>query len=48
MSEAAGGSVTRIVLVDDGAIVCDEPRARFMASEHPLVRRFLEAARIPL
>jgi osmoprotectant transport system ATP-binding protein len=37
----------RIVLVDDGAIVCDEPRARFLASGHPLVRRFLDAARIP-
>lgn len=37
----------RVVLVDDGAIACDEPRARFLASEHPLVRRFLDAARIP-
>jgi osmoprotectant transport system ATP-binding protein len=37
----------RIVLVDDGKIVCDEPRARFVASQHPLVRRFLDAARIP-
>jgi osmoprotectant transport system ATP-binding protein len=37
----------RIVLMDGGTIVCDEPRARFLASEHPLVRRFLEAARIP-
>jgi osmoprotectant transport system ATP-binding protein len=37
----------RIVLVDDGAIVCDEPRARFLASDHPLVRRFLDAARVP-
>jgi osmoprotectant transport system ATP-binding protein len=36
----------RIVLVDDGAIVCDEPRARFLASGHPLVRRFLDAARV--
>src|SRR5687768_6867066 len=26
----------RIVLIDGGAIVCDEPRARFLASEHPL------------
>jgi osmoprotectant transport system ATP-binding protein len=38
----------RIVLVDDGAIVCDEPRRQFLASEHPLVRRFLDAARVPL
>lgn len=37
----------RIVLVDDGAVVCDESRAQFLASEHPLVRRFLDAARIP-
>lgn len=37
----------RIVLVDDGTVVCDEPRARFLASGHPLVRRFLDAARIP-
>ncbi|HYC59288.1 MAG TPA: ATP-binding cassette domain-containing protein [Thermoanaerobaculia bacterium] len=37
----------RIVLIDDGAIVCDEMRARFVASRHPLVRRFLEAARVP-
>ncbi|HEV7764051.1 MAG TPA: ATP-binding cassette domain-containing protein [Thermoanaerobaculia bacterium] len=37
----------RVVLVDDGAVVCDEPRARFLASEHSLVRRFLDAARIP-
>jgi osmoprotectant transport system ATP-binding protein len=38
----------RIVLIDEGTIVCDEPRARFIASEHPLVRRFLDAARIPV
>jgi osmoprotectant transport system ATP-binding protein len=37
----------RIVLVDDGAILCDEPRERFLASDHPLVRKFLDAARIP-
>jgi osmoprotectant transport system ATP-binding protein len=36
----------RIVLVDDGRIVCDHPRAAFLASAHPLVRRFLEAAQI--
>lgn len=36
----------RIVLVDEGQIVCDESRARFVASDHPLVRRFLDAARI--
>lgn len=37
----------RIVLIDGGSIVCDETRERFLASEHPLVRRFLDAARIP-
>jgi osmoprotectant transport system ATP-binding protein len=37
----------RIVLVDDGTIVCDEPRDRFLASDHALVRKFLDAARIP-
>jgi osmoprotectant transport system ATP-binding protein len=37
----------RIVLVDGGAIVCDEPRAKFVRSPHPLVRRFLDAARVP-
>jgi osmoprotectant transport system ATP-binding protein len=36
----------RIVLVDEGAIVCDAPRAEFVTSSHPLVRRFLEAARV--
>lgn len=36
----------RIVLVDDGKIVCDETRAGFLASEHELVRRFLEASRV--
>jgi osmoprotectant transport system ATP-binding protein len=36
----------RIVLVDEGKIVCDTPRAEFLASDHPLVRRFLDAARI--
>jgi osmoprotectant transport system ATP-binding protein len=37
----------RIVLIDAGAIVCDEPRDRFLASDLPLVRRFIEAARLP-
>jgi osmoprotectant transport system ATP-binding protein len=37
----------RIVLIDAGAIVCDLPRDEFLASSLPLVRRFIEAARIP-
>jgi osmoprotectant transport system ATP-binding protein len=37
----------RIVLIDAGAIVCDLPRDEFLASNLPLVRRFIEAARIP-
>lgn len=37
----------RIVLIDDGAIVCDQPRREFLASNVPLVRRFIEAARLP-
>jgi osmoprotectant transport system ATP-binding protein len=36
----------RIVLIDDGTIVCDLPRQEFARSEHPLVRRFIEAARV--
>jgi osmoprotectant transport system ATP-binding protein len=35
----------RIVLIDAGAIHCDAPRDAFLASDLPLVRRFLEAAR---
>ena len=33
----------RIVLIDDGAIVCDASREEFLQSRHPLVRRFIEA-----
>ncbi|MDQ3283909.1 MAG: ATP-binding cassette domain-containing protein [Acidobacteriota bacterium] len=35
----------RIILIDAGAIHCDAPRDAFLASDLPLVRRFLEAAR---
>ena len=34
----------RIVLFDAGRVVADAPAARFAAHEHPLARRFLEAA----
>ena len=37
----------RMVLVDDGAILYDAPRRDFLASNLPLVRRFIEAARLP-
>ena len=37
----------RIVLVDEGAIVADLQAGDFVRSAHPLIRRFLEAARIP-
>jgi osmoprotectant transport system ATP-binding protein len=37
----------RIVLVDHGEIVCDLPRDEFLASDLPLVRRFIDAARLP-
>ena len=37
----------RIVLIERGAIVCDEPREQFVRSTHPLVRLFLEASRLP-
>lgn len=37
----------RIVLLDGGAIVSDQPRREFLASNVPLVRRFIEAARLP-
>lgn len=37
----------RIVLMEDGAIVCDAPRAEFLASNVPLARRFIDAARLP-
>ncbi len=37
----------RIVLIDGGRIVCDRPRAEFLKSDLPLVRRFIDAARLP-
>ena len=33
----------RIVLIDGGEVVCDATRAEFLASDHPLARRFIEA-----
>jgi osmoprotectant transport system ATP-binding protein len=37
----------RLVLMENGAIVCDLPRGEFLASRIPLVRRFIEAAQLP-
>lgn len=37
----------RIVLIEEGAIVCDAPRETFVSSKEPLVRRFVDAARLP-
>ena len=37
----------RIVLMDAGAIVCDLPRDQFLASNLPLVRKFIDASRLP-
>jgi osmoprotectant transport system ATP-binding protein len=37
----------RIVLIDDGAIVADLQAGDFVRSAHPLIHRFLDAARIP-
>jgi len=37
----------RIVMIEDGAIVCDAPRAQFLTSDLPLVQRFIDAARLP-
>jgi osmoprotectant transport system ATP-binding protein len=37
----------RIVLIDGGAIAADLPAGDFVRSAHPLIRRFLDAARIP-
>lgn len=37
----------RIVLIEEGAIVCDAPRETFLSSSVPLVRRFVDAARLP-
>jgi osmoprotectant transport system ATP-binding protein len=36
----------RIVLIDDGAVVCDLPKHDFVRSDHPLVRRFIEATHV--
>jgi len=36
----------RIILIDGGRIVCDAPRDAFLHCDLPLVRRFIEAARI--
>ena len=36
----------RIVLIDAGAIVCDETRDGFLASREPLVRKFIEATHV--
>jgi ABC-type proline/glycine betaine transport system ATPase subunit len=36
----------RVVLIDGGAVVCDEPRDAFLASSLPLVRKFIEAAHV--
>ncbi|HVT46138.1 MAG TPA: ABC transporter ATP-binding protein, partial [Thermoanaerobaculia bacterium] len=38
----------RVVLIDRGSIVSDAAAARFTASEHPVVRAFVEAARLPM
>jgi osmoprotectant transport system ATP-binding protein len=38
---------SRIALIEAGEIVCDAPRDAFLASPLPLVRRFIDAARIP-
>lgn len=37
----------RLVLMDGGTILCDLPRDEFLASQVPLVRRFIEASRLP-
>ena len=37
----------RLVLMDGGTILCDLPRDEFLASNVPLVRRFIEASRLP-
>ncbi len=37
----------RIVLIEEGAIAADLPAGDFVRSGHPLIRRFLDAARIP-
>jgi len=37
----------RIVLIDDGEVVCDTTREEFVRSTLPLVRQFIEASRLP-
>jgi osmoprotectant transport system ATP-binding protein len=37
----------RLVLMDGGAILCDLPRDQFLSSSLPLVRRFIDASRLP-
>lgn len=37
----------RLVLMDDGAIVCDLSRKEFLSSNVPLVRRFIDASTLP-
>lgn len=37
----------RIVLIEEGAIAADLPAVDFVRSAHPLIHRFLDAARIP-
>jgi len=37
----------RLVLMDGGAILCDLPRDQFLQSNLPLVRRFIDASRLP-
>jgi osmoprotectant transport system ATP-binding protein len=37
----------RIVLIENGAIVCDTSREEFVRSTLPLVRQFIEASRLP-
>jgi osmoprotectant transport system ATP-binding protein len=37
----------RIILIDGGTIVCDVSREAFLHSDLPLVRRFIDASRLP-
>lgn len=36
----------RIVLIDNGSVVCDVPRDAFLRSQEPLARRFIEAVHV--
>lgn len=36
----------RIVLIDGGSVVFDAPREAFLSSDHPLVRKFIEATHV--